>query len=717
MGLAINEEHQQLAEVARVFLKDADAHGVVRGALDGDMSGFGQLWSGMAEQGWQGLHLPEEYGGEGFGIPEIAIVVEELGRTLATGAFTATVVTSAVIAALGSDEVRSGHLPGLADGGTVGSIGLRGSLIRSEDSYTGSTGPLIGGQLASLGLFIAGEDAVLVPLDAPGVTVAPVQSFDPTMAVAEARFEDLSAASVAIFSGGARLVRQLARTLAAAEAAGAARASLDLALDYAKIRHQFGRAIGSFQAIKHHLANMLVQSELAVAAVWDAARTGVTDHQAELAADAAAAAAFKALIFNAQQSMQIHGGIGFTWEHDAHLYMRRSRALPALLGPEHVLSDAIYDRIATGEHRKFTLDLPEEAEEFRASSRAFLASYRSTPESERRELLASSGYQVPHWPPPFGRGAGAIEQLVIEEELVDVELPNLGIGGWVLLTLVQQANPEQIERWIPASLRGEHQWCQLFSEPGAGSDAAAVSTRAVKVDGGWRVNGQKVWTSGAQDCSRGLATVRTDRDAPKHKGITAMAVDMHAPGVTVRPLREITGEFLFNEVFFDDVFIPDADVVGAVNEGWTVARATLGNERVSIGAGSREGLTAQSLTDILAKENLADDASFTRQVSELIVEEHAMRLLNLRSVVRAVINAGPGPEGNLSKLLSAEHAQRVSELAIKAGGATAIVGGHAETTFEYLFDRALTIAGGTSEITRNVIAERLLGLPRDPLNK
>jgi alkylation response protein AidB-like acyl-CoA dehydrogenase len=305
--------------------------------------------------------------------------------------------------------------------------------------------------------------------------------------------------------------------------------------------------------------------------------------------------------------------------------------------------------------------------------------------------------------------------LVIEEELAEVEMPVLGIGGWVLLTLTQTANAEQIERWVPPSRAGELQWCQLFSEPNAGSDAAAVQTKAVKVDGGWRVTGQKVWTSGAQHCNRGLATIRTDPSAPKHKGITAMVIDLQSPGVEVRPLREITGESLFNEVFFDDVFVPDVDVVGEVNDGWRVARTTLGNERVTIGGGSREGLSAYELLELAGRHG-ADDAEIRRAIARLVVEEQAMRLINLRQVTRAVVGSGPGPEGNVTKLLSAEHAQRVTELAMRIAGTAAAVGNEERISFEYLFDRCLSIAGGTSEITRNVIAERILGLPRDPLN-
>src|SRR5439155_16000841 len=214
-------------------------------------------------------------------------------------------------------------------------------------------------------------------------------------------------------------------------------------------------------------------------------------------------------------------------------------------------------------------------------------SIKSLSGAEQREKLIETGYVQPHWPKPYGREAGAVEQLVIEQEFekAGIRRPGYGITGWVILTLIQYATDDQVARWVRPALNQEVIWCQLFSEPDAGSDAAGIKTKATRVDGGWLVNGQKVWTSGAHLAGRGLATVRTNPDAPKHAGVTTMVIDMHHPGVTVRPLRMPTGGAEFNEVFFDDVFVPDDDVVGAVDGGWTVARATLGNESVSIGSG------------------------------------------------------------------------------------------------------------------------------------
>ncbi|WP_345729564.1 acyl-CoA dehydrogenase family protein, partial [Cryptosporangium minutisporangium] len=437
----------------------------------------------------------------------------------------------------------------------------------------------------------------------------------------------------------------------------------------------------------------------------------------DLGPAAPAAVALRAYQENAQKTIQILGGIGFTWEHDAHLYLRRAITLAALWGPVAAAEDDVAALTRAGVYREYTVDLPPEAETFRAEAQAFVTEFRATPAADRRRLLAESGYLVPHWPKPWGRGATAVEQLVIEQELAAIKVPSMGIGGWVTLTIAQHATEDQVERWIPASLRGELVWCQLFSEPGAGSDAAAVQSRGIKVEGGWRVTGQKVWTSGAQACNRGLATIRTDPQAPKHRGITTMVIDLTAPGVEVRPLREITGDALFNEVFFNDVFVPDEDVVGEVDAGWTVARATLGNERVSIGGATDLRAGAASLVALIDKYGVTD-AGLLRSFGRAVTEEQTSRLLNLRMVVRAVARSTePSIEGAITKLIAAELAQSIAELAVLLAGPAAVDGTEDALAKGYFFSRAMTIAGGTSEVSRNVIAERILGLPRDPLNK
>jgi alkylation response protein AidB-like acyl-CoA dehydrogenase len=703
MSLSLTPDHRNLAAAVRDVLAARDAAGAARAAFGDETVRTPPFWKDVAELGWLGLPVAEEFGGQGFGFPELAVVLEELGRVPAPGPFLPTALAIAVIDAAGA-ATRAALLPGLCDGSVRAAVGLHGDLRRGDDGrLEGDGGPVLGGAGAELLLLAVGQDMVVVRPDAQ-VVCARAEGLDATRR--SVRVICSGARPVATFAGARDAALALGRTLAAAEAVGGAAACTERAVAYAKQRVQFGRPIGSFQAVKHLCAQMLVDVELSTAAAWDAARAAGDDPtEARLAAATAADIALDAFVRVAERNIQVHGGIGFTWEHDAHLYLRRAHALRAVFG--NAAAD-VAELAMAGVERTPALDLPPEADAYRAQARVFAARYRDTPESERRSLLVRSGYGFPHWPTPFGRSAGPVEQLVIEEELRDVPAVRLGIGDWILLTLLRHGNAEQIDRWLWPSLEGHHTWCQLFSEPGAGSDAAAITTRAVRTDGGWLVTGQKVWTSGAQLCDRGLATVRTDPDAPKHRGITTLVIDLASSGVTVRPLREMTGAALFNEVFFDEVFVPDEDVVGAVHDGWAVARATLGNERIGIGGRGQEFVSIGS-----AVAAAPDDPGLRREIGHLVAERQAMRLLTFRHAARAVAGGDPGPEGNIGKLLAGEHQQRVADLLMRMGGPDAALDGDPALHFGVLLARALTIAGGTSEVVRNQIAERLLGLPRE----
>ena len=516
-----------------------------------------------------------------------------------------------------------------------------------------------------------------------------------------------------MFADGAAALQRLTRLLCAAEAAGGLAACTEMATTYAAAREQFGRPIGSFQAVKHHCANMLVDTELATAATWEAIRANPGTSEAELAAAMAAGQALDSYVSAALLNIQIHGGIGYTWEHDAHLFLRRALVLSSFVGTLEELREQTARWQLVGVRRDPSLDLPAEADEFAVQVRQFRAELAAAKPEHRQKLYARSGYLVPHWPQPYGRAAGAVEQLVIDRELDGIDRPSLGLGEWVLPTILQHGTPEQLERLMQPSLDGDLRWCQLFSEPGTGSDAAALSTKAIRVEGGWSVSGQKVWTSDAVNCQRGLATVRTDTTVVKHKGITAMIINLGAPGVEVRPLRELTGAAFCNEVFFDDVFVPDIDVVGQVNNGWRVAMATFGNERLSIGGGSVT-MNADDALDVFDRHR-AGDTGFLRDVGELLIEAYALKALNLRIAARAVQGGVAGVEGNVAKLVGSEHAQRIAELSVRMVSPAILVGAEPEVMHDLLYSRCLTIAGGTSEIVRNLLAERILGLPREPM--
>ena len=717
-ALAISDDHQDLAEAVSGQLTRLHTLATARASLEGGSSHPSEIWSAATELGWIGLAIGEDFGGSGFGLAELAVVLECQGRQLCPGPFLPSVSAAVVIDRCAPESIRAQLLPALATGETVGALGVSGSLSVSSDLVvTGESSAVLGAPDADVLVLAAGDDVVVVDAGAEGVTVTAVEPLDTTRSTGSVALREVTVPADRVLRGAARNARTVFRILASAEAVGVSWAALEMAVEYAKVREQFGRTIGTFQAVKHHAANMLVDAEVATAATWDAARADDLD-SAWFPAAVAASHAIRAQVFNAQNNIQLHGGIGYTWEHDAHLYLRRARMLAALMADR---ADPLLDVVEgqrSGRAHGASFTLPPESEEYRTQARAAAAEVRALPADQQRDFLVESGYLVPHWPKPWGRGADVLEQLVIEEEFADIRRPDMGITGWVALTIAQAGTADQRERWVEPVLRGQVMWCQLFSEPGAGSDAAAVRTSAKKVDGGWRVTGQKVWTSLAHMCQWGLATVRTDFDAQKHAGVTMMAIDMKSEGVQVNPLRGITGDAHFNEVFFDDVFVPDSDVVGDVNKGWLVARATLGNERISIGGGSGAigGTTPDQLVELLDSSPATSDR-YVRRAGEVIAEIHSLRLLNLRRATRAIAGAEPGPEGNVTKLLVAESGQHLTELAFELAGTAAVVGQTPQLTLSYLGNRAMTIAGGTSEITRNTIAERILGLPRDPLLK
>jgi len=726
MSIAISEEHRALERTVADFLTNHQSRAAARSLLTAEAEGLPAFWAELGGLGLLGLHVPEELGGSGFGLLETLVVAEQMGRYVAPGPFVPTVITSAVLAAAGPDDLQKRLLPGLADGSVIGAAAPGGEVTYADgaaaegpgklSTATGQAGVVISGHLADVLLVPAGDDVLVVEKPAGGVHADVPANLDQSRRAARVR---LDAAPATVLPGARGLLTDVARAVLAAEAAGVAAEATEQAAEYAKIRQQFGRPIATFQAVKHHCANMLVAAELATAAAWDAGRAGLGGgDQLTFTAAIAAVLASSAALGNANLNIQVHGGIGFTWEHDAHLYLRRATAIAAVMGLERAATE-VTDLVRRGVRRAAAIDLPPEAEAIRAAIGPDVARLRDLTGEARKQALIDSGYAMPHWPKPWGRDAAALEQLVIEQEFssAGIKRPNLGITSWIILTLIQHASPEQIARWVRLALSQDVIWCQLFSEPGAGSDAAGIRTKAERTENGWLVNGQKVWTSGAHVSAFGLATVRTNPNAPKHQGITMMVIDMHAPGVTVRPLKMPNGESNFNEVFFDGVFVPDSDVVGPVDRGWTVARATLGNESVSIGGGDGGRIMPPGAFIVPLDAHPERLAGGAGRVGRHIARTQVMGVLNQRAAYRAVTGSGPGPEGNITKLLLSELGHETAAIMAELAGADAVFleGDGAAGAALMLMNRALSIAGGTSEIKRNQIAERIGGLPRDPL--
>ncbi|HEY2215158.1 MAG TPA: acyl-CoA dehydrogenase family protein, partial [Acidimicrobiales bacterium] len=325
MPIAITDDHQELAASVRGVLTSHKTLAAARALLEAEEESRPSYWGEMAELGWLGIHLPEEFGGSGAGILELTVVLDELGRQVAPGPFLPTVLASAVIAASGSAEQKARLLPGLADGSVVAALGLGWpGLTLSDGSLSGAAGTVLGGAAADLLLLRVGDDVVVVEAGAAGLTLTGSDNLDQTRRSVSVTADGVAVGAENVLAGAGRRALALARTLAAAEAVGGMAACTDYAVDYAKQRVQFGRTIGTFQAIKHHCANLLVAAELATAAVYDAARASESsEDEFVLTAAMAAVLTFAPAVHSAQMNIQVHGGIGFTWEHDAHLYLRR----------------------------------------------------------------------------------------------------------------------------------------------------------------------------------------------------------------------------------------------------------------------------------------------------------------------------------------------------------------------------------------------------------
>jgi 3-oxochol-4-en-24-oyl-CoA dehydrogenase len=360
------------------------------------------------------------------------------------------------------------------------------------------------------------------------------------------------------------------------------------------------------------------------------------------------------------------------------------------------------------------LALPGDDHPARIAVRRWL---RSNPAPDARRL-AESGYVAPHWPRPWGVEAGPVDQLVIDEEFREagIRRPFNPIGiGWAGPTLLHAGTPEQKSRYLPPILSGEEVWCQLFSEPAAGSDLAGLTTRALPDGDGWVVSGQKVWTTYAHLARFGILLARTDPAAPKHAGISYFVCPMDEAGVTIRPIVDMTGEHAFNEVFLDEVHLGPEHLVGRPGQGWSLAKVTLSNERVSLsGSGALWGAgpTASDLVDRLRASGGVQDPVLRQRTISIWAQGEVLRLIRLRTVGALLSGREPGPEASIRKALADDHGMDLMDLMKDLAGAQGMLaaagGGKA-----YLFSRALTIGGGTAEVQRNIVAERVLGLPHE----
>ena len=703
MATTITDEQFAARELVRDWAAGSGATAAVRDIEQGEPKAWQPVFARLAELGLFGVAVPEECGGAGGSIEDLSAMVEEAARALVPGPVATTALATLVVS---DPQLREA----LAAGERTAGVALRSDVeFDATTSRASGTVPFVlGGVADGLLLVPAGDRWLLVDATAEGVAVEPLQASDFSRPLARAV---LTSAPASVLDAPADWVTDLTATVLSAEAAGITRWTLDTAVAYAKVREQFGKPIGSFQAIKHLCAEMLCRTEQVAVAAADAARAANDgDHrQLSIAAAIAAGIGIDAAKANAKDCIQVLGGIGITWEHDAHLYLRRAYGIGQFLGGPARWLRRTAELTSAGVRRDLSIDLSDVAD-LRPEIADAVAGVASLPDDKRQAKLAEAGLLAPHWPAPYGRGAGPAEQLLIDQEMssAGVIRPDLVIGWWAAPTILEHGTPEQVERFVPGTLSGDIFWCQLFSEPEAGSDLASLRTKAVRVDGGWELTGQKVWTSSAHKAQWGVCLARTDPEAPKHKGITYFLIDMSSPGILIRPLREITGDALFNEVFLDGVFVPDEMVVGTVNDGWRLARTTLANERIAMAAGTALGNPMEELLAEAAKANL--DVAQQDQLARLIITAQVGSLLDQRIAQLAVGGQDPGAQSSVRKLIGVRYRQALAEFRMDLSEGSGIA--FDKRVKDFLNTRCLTIAGGTEQILLTLAGERLLGLPR-----
>ena len=773
MNFIPGADAEQLRAVVRDYLGKHSDEAAVRQLMETE-SGFDPaVWRQLSsELGLPGLAVPERFGGSGASAVELGVVFEEMGAALFSGPFLSTVgLAATALVELGDENAAARWLPGITAGDTLATLAWSGPTpcasalvaVRGDDAewrISGTAPIVVDGCIADVvfvaALSAAGPCLLAVAGDEKALTRTPLTALDSTRKLAELRFSDTPACLLGSDGGAGAALRRsadLASLYLAAEQLGGAARVLDMAVSHARTRIQFGRAIGSFQAIKHRCADMLVDVESARSVVYHGLWTAAHNpEQFPIGASLARAVCSDAYMRSAAHNIQIHGGIGFTWEHPAHIYLKRAKSSQLLFGSpaahrarlaEWIDMATIPEAPPSAAHS--STDRPADARSIEEAIEEVIAEFlvdhpvadSGDHQADRalREARFDAGLAMVHFAPGYGgRGLDAALQAVVERRFAEAGCPDhsarnvIGLG-MAMPTVHAHGTEAQQRRYLRSCFSGEDIWCQLFSEPGAGSDLAALATRAVRDGDEFVVNGQKVWTSLGHVARFGLLLARTDPDVPKHRGLTYFVLDMHSPGVKVRPLRQLTGEAEFNEVFLTDVRIPASDVLGEVGQGWQVAMTTLANERISIGARPAQrgegpiGRAVETYREALAAGRA--DAATTERLMLLWTRAEAARLTNERA---AGAGRQPGPEGSIAKLQMAELNKAIYEFCVDlAGPAGLLIDGYAETAPEfsaayggadvrksYLRSLANSIEGGTSEVMRNILGERVLGLPGEP---
>jgi 3-oxochol-4-en-24-oyl-CoA dehydrogenase len=738
--LGLTPEQRELSDAVTQF---AARHAPIAATRDSfDTLAAGQLpdwWGALVGNGFHAVHLPEHLGGQGGRLIDAACVLESAAKALLPGPLLPTVTAGAVALLADTAPAAEALVRELASGAPAAVVlpGDGDFKARADGQrwlITGASDVVAGACSARVILLAArtGDgEVVWVPVDTgqPTAAVEPANGTDLVGDVGILRLDDYCAETCDVLTGiDADRAACVVVGLVASTTAGISQWCVDVVAAHLRTREQFGKVIGTFQALQHSAAMLLVNSELATAASWDAVRAADESlDQHRLAAAGAAVIAISPVPDLVLDALTMLGAIGFTWEHDVHLYWRRAISLAGSIGPANRWARTL-GQLACSKQRDMSVNLGDAESDFRSWVAETLdaalqlrndkpaphGDYEHLATGPQRTLIADAGLMAPHWPAPWGVDADPLKQLIIDEEFAKrpgLVRPSLNIAEWILPSVLAAAPKDLQESLIPATQRGDITWCQLFSEPGAGSDLASLATRATKVDGGWRISGHKIWTSLAQYADLGALLARTDPEASKHRGIGYFILDMRSPGVEVQPIKTATGEAHFNEVFLNDVFIPDEMLLGGPTDGWNLAIATMAEERSAI-SGYVKFDRAAALRR-LASEPGPDRDDALLALGELDAYTNAIKALGVRETIRLLDGQASGPASSIAKVAMNVLLRRTFEATLQLAGKLGMVADSTPAIVEpYLHLPAELIGGGTREIQLNIIAQMILGLPR-----
>lgn len=754
---------------ARDLLGGADQLQRIRTLRDATPPFERKVWTTLAEAGWLSILVPEAFGGLELGLREVAAISEQVGEFLLPEPFIAAGVQAiAALCAAPDSELKKRLLVEAGEGATLLGLAWQEQLAQYETETIAARATRDGDcwRIDGEKIFVQpaqGADGWLVSVQADTVArLLWVPANTEGLVVDSAQRVDGGATARLVFDGvrvpqGNELAagdaveivlaraNDIARIAQSAELLGIARRSLALMLDYLKTREQFGKPIGSFQALQHRAVDAYIQVQLAAACLEDV--LGIVERDdAALPAMAARAKArcAHAAIFIARMAIQFHGAMGYTDECAIGFYLKRALALSAWLGNAQQLRQrfhAVQPVVAEeAQEAAADLEIPRVADwnampdqEFRQIVRTFFmrhypAKLRFWPRRLRLhearawyQILSQQGWLAPSWPQQHGgMGLGPEKLLAFNEEIERwgvVRVPDMGI----IMTgpiLMRYGTPEQLDYYLPKIISGEHIWCQGYSEPNAGSDLASLRTEASLDGDDFVINGQKIWTTWGHDATHMFMLVRTDKTVKKQQGISFVLVDMKTPGITVRPIVDIAGNEEFCEVFFDNVRVPRANLVGELNQGWTVAKSLLGFERLFVGSPKQSQHALQQLTNLARARQLFADPAFVARYAELQLD-----VIDLGAVYREygdMMKRGEElpPSISMLKIWASETYARISMALVEAadefGASKAPVqfGGESLSVLSPLFiSTASTIYGGSCEIQRNIMAKAVLDLP------